>query len=314
MKEIGGYIEFEKYDGSLLHKEAIALNCGRNCLGYLIRARKIKKILLPYFLCDSVSSICRRENVEIRYYSIDISFKPLNIELNDDEWLYIVNYYGQLDNSHIKKMSNKYHRIIVDNAQAYFQMPTKNIDTIYTCRKFFGVSDGAFLYTDAFLNQDIETDYSFDRMRFLLGRFEKTASEFYSDYTENNHMFEKEPIKTMSGLTKNLLKGVDYRNVKNLRTQNFRTLHNAFKDINKLDLKIPDGAFMYPLYIENGSDVRKKLQQKKIYIPTLWPDVFKYVSDSNLEYDMAKNILPLPCDQRYSKADMEYIITEIKNL
>ncbi len=314
MKEIGGYIEFEKYNGSILHEQAIALNCGRNCLGYLIRARKIKKILLPYFLCDSVSSICRRENVEIRYYSIDLSFKPLNIDLKDDEWLYIVNYYGQLDNTYIKKLGDKYNRVIVDNAQAYFQMPTSNIDTIYTCRKFFGVADGAFLYTNILLSQDIETDYSFDRMRFLLGRFEKTASEFYSEYTENNRMFEKEPIKKMSALTKNLLQAVDYNGIKNRRTDNFKTLHSALKEFNKLELKIPDGAFMYPLYIENGDIIRKKLQQKKIYIPTLWPDVFNCISDSDLEYDMAKNILPLPCDQRYSNADMEYIVAEIKKL
>ena len=30
-----------------------------------------------------------------------------------------------------------------------------------------------------------------------------------------------------------------------------------------------------------------------------------------LEYDMALNILPLPCDQRYDEEDMEYMIGEI---
>ena len=58
MTEIGGYIELDKYALPMLHEGAISLNCGRNCLAYLLRARKIKKILLPKFLCDSVSSVC----------------------------------------------------------------------------------------------------------------------------------------------------------------------------------------------------------------------------------------------------------------
>ena len=69
---------------------------------------------------------------------------------------------------------------------------------------------------------------------------------------------------------------------------------------------------MYPLYLANGADIRKKLQEEKIYIPTLWPDVFDVCNESDLEYDMAKNILPIPCDQRYSLEDMEYMVSEVE--
>ena len=68
---------------------------------------------------------------------------------------------------------------------------------------------------------------------------------------------------------------------------------------------------MYPLYIANGADIRKKLQEEKIYIPTLWPDVFDVCNETDLEYDMAKNILPIPCDQRYEFEDMKFIVDEI---
>ena len=60
MKEIGGYIELDRYTLPMLHENAKALNCGRNCLAYLIRARGIKKIALPYFLCDSVKRFVRK--------------------------------------------------------------------------------------------------------------------------------------------------------------------------------------------------------------------------------------------------------------
>ena len=106
-----------------------------------------------------------------------------------EEWLYVVNYYGQLGNDVLENLAGKYGRIIVDNAQAYFQMPLEGVDTIYTCRKFLGVADGAFLYTDAMIEEELPRDESFERMRFLLGRFERTASEFYPEYAANNGLF-----------------------------------------------------------------------------------------------------------------------------
>lgn len=37
MEEIGGYIEFENFRGrGEYYENAIALNCGRNCLAYLL--------------------------------------------------------------------------------------------------------------------------------------------------------------------------------------------------------------------------------------------------------------------------------------
>ncbi len=51
---------------------------------------------------------------------------------------------------------------------------------------------------------------------------------------------------------------------------------------------------------------------EKIYIPVLWPDVFKICRAGDLEYDMAENILPLPVDQRYTEKDMEYICSRVE--
>ena len=41
MKEFGGYIEFEYFHGNEYHDKAIKLNCGRNCLAYLIKLYNI---------------------------------------------------------------------------------------------------------------------------------------------------------------------------------------------------------------------------------------------------------------------------------
>ncbi len=315
MKEYGGYIELETFRGDVFHQNAIVLNSGRHCVEYLIRGKKIKKLFLPYFLCDSINAVCCKLDVETEYYHTDMSLRPIfDKVLKEDEWLYLVNYYGQISNKEICDLKEQYHHIIVDNVQAFFQKPVSGIDTLYSCRKFFGVADGAYLYTDTVYNEPLEEDYSYNRMHFLLGRYEKEASLFYDEYRMNNNVFASLPMRRMSKLTQNLLRGIDYEDVEERRTRNFEYLHKRFKRVNRLRLSAPKGGFMYPLYLTEGAYIREQLQRKKIYIPTLWPDVYDVCQKFDVEYDMARNILPLPIDQRYGLSDMESIAEEIEGL
>ena len=314
MHELGGYIEFEHYSGKALHEEGVALNCGRNCLAYLLEARGIKCIALPYFNCDTVAAVCRKQGVKIRYYHSEQDFLPENLKLWDDEWIYVVNYYGQITAEQIKKLKDNYQRLIVDNAQAYFAEPVTGVDTIYTCRKFFGVADGAFLFTEAKLNKGLQRDESYRRMEFLLGRFERTASEFYEGYVSNNEFFDDEPVKQMSKLTENLLRGIDYEETSKRREANFEFLQDKLGIINELSPHCNPGPFMYPLLLRNGKEVRRQLQARKIYVPTLWPDVFEVCEPEDREYDWAANIVPLPIDQRYGRTDMQYLAESVTAL
>lgn len=97
----------------------------------------------------------------------------------------------------------------------------------------------------------------------MLGRYERSANEFYSEYVLNNKLFATEPVKRMSRLTENLLHGIDYDVVAKRRQENFDFLDAEFRDINELNLKSVYGAFMYPLLIQNGSEIRKALQKEK---------------------------------------------------
>ena len=262
-REIGGYIELDTYNLPMMHDKGIFLNSGRACLLYLIKAKKIKRIALPWFCCDVVRDVCIRENVDIRFYFIGEDLIPLNVELFDDEWLYVVNYYGQLTENTIGSFKRKYKRVIVDNAQAYFAEPIEKCDTLYTCRKFFGVPDGGILFSDAQPIKCYPLDESFKRMNYILGRFERGAEEFYQEAANNNSIFTDEGIKQMSKLTMNLLHGVDYESIKKAREKNFMFLHDEFGGLNQLNLRVPVGPYAYPLMIENGEKIRLKLIEKK---------------------------------------------------
>lgn len=329
MREIGGYMEMEPLCGaSVLHKEEIALNSGRNALVWLYMLRKdsskpIRKLRIPYYLCGSVASICEQYEIPYRYYNIDEHFEPIVADdLAEDEWLYIVNYYGQHSNKKISNWKLQYGNIIVDNAQSYYQEPVSNVDTIYTCRKFFGVPDGAFLHTADDLKAELapeqlypqERAVSYDHMRFLLGRFERTANEFYADFRENENRLSEESVMGMSSLTENLLHGIRYSEIAMKRESNWTYLDHilGIGKINRLQPTMPQGPFMYPLWISGGAKLRKFLHSRKIYVPTLWPDVLERCEPESLEYQLASDLLPLPIDQRYGMDEMKIVADAVQ--
>lgn len=309
MKEIGGYFELDRLVSNHYHKNVISLNSGRNALLYLLKARKIKKIFIPYYLCDSISKMCLKNDYAFEYYKIDLNFIPIfEQNLSNNEYIYIVNYFGQLTNECILRLREKYENIIIDNSQSFFQKPVNGVDTIYSCRKFFGVPDGAYLSTECKLDEKVEYAISYNRMQHILGRFECNASDYYSEYKKNEEYFDNDSLKRMSKLSNNILGAISYEEVLRTRNYNFTFLSEKLKLYNKLDLNNSLGAFAYPLYAKNGIEVRNKISKEKIYIPILWPNVLKDVEKNSTEYLYAANILPIPCDQRYSIDDMERIL------
>ena len=313
-EEIGGYLELERFSGPVLHGEALALSSGRACLSFLICRKGIRKILLPDFLCDVVAKACEHYGVSVRRYRIGPDLRPLDrqeLRTEDGEWLYLVNYYGQLSQEELLKYADGSTRVIVDNAQAYFEKPVPGLDTLYTCRKFLGVADGAFLYTDA-ADTELPRDESRARMGFVLGRFERPAGEYYADAARNNEELSVEP-RRMSDLTWNLLHAVDYDRIRRARTENFSMLHEALGSLNLLDVRTAEGAYAYPLMLKGGREIRRRLIEQKIFVPMLWPNTREEQPENTAARRLAEDILPLPCDQRYGAEEMAFIIQAVRN-
>lgn len=308
IREIGGYFELEHFDGAEYHQGAIALNCARNCLVYLIEARHIESILIPSYICSSVAVAARKAGARVIDYDITAGFLPSyeSMRLADDSYLYLVDYYGQLTDEDIRRAALWCSgRLIVDEVQNFFRLPLEGIDTLYCCRKYFGVPDGAYLYTSARLERELERDESRGRMAHLLGRAERPASEFYSYYTSNDKSFADEPVKLMSTITHSLLRAINYEAIKLQRTKNYLALDSALGSLNQLSPRAPEGAYMYPLLIDNAAPIRRDLQRNRLYIPTLWPGCLKL---NGITGRYSRDILPIPVDQRYSTNDMAYII------
>lgn len=194
-------------------------------------------------MCQSVYSVCKACNVTVETYSIGFDFLPLwNFKVKEGQWLYLCDYYGQLSDECVTKaLDVSSGRLIIDEAQNYFARPRQGIDTLYTCRKFFGVSDGGFLYTNSKIERELPIDRSMDRLGFVLGRFEIGSEEYLPQAQHNNAALGECGLRSMSALTKNLLRGIDYEAAITSRNANYSHMELALSDKNSLRLNPVNG-------------------------------------------------------------------------
>lgn len=320
MKEIGGYFEFEHFKGQEYYPDLFKFNLGRCAITWFLKQMDCKTVFVPHFLCDSVTDALKSSDIIVRRYHILENFLPDESDIPkapipDDIWILVVNYYGQLTDRQIRSIAGHYKNVLFDYTHAFFQRPLPGIHAVMSVRKFFGVTDGAYLQTDKPVSMPEERDVSTDRLTHIMGRFEKDAGTYYQSMLDNAHSYVGASEKKMSLLTENFLKSFEYTGIADTRLRNYLSLssllrkENALRDI----LRIPDvGPFCYPFYAEHGIEIRKELAKQKIFVPTYWSNVIDNMPEDSVEYRYAANILALPCDQRYTREDMRRVADAVR--
>lgn len=309
MDAIGGYFELELRHGEHYHKDAIRLNTARNCFEYVLIARKYRRVYIPYYTCEVMLQPLRRQHVEYAFYSIDWNLEPIEtFNLKEGEAFLYTNYFG-LKQDCVERLANVYGcRLIVDNAQAFYAPRIEGIDTFYSPRKFFGVPDGGYLYTDCRLEEELPQDTSYERMAHLLIRADKDAETGYGAFRENEDKLDNAPVMMMSKLTEKLLMSIDYHTIAQTRKKNYQYLDSFLKDKNKFPIKAdPDDTPMSYPYLSYTNEIKKKLIYHRIYIPTYWTNIYNLCSQNSLEYKMTDNLLCIPIDQRMQLEDISCI-------
>lgn len=309
-KEIGGFFEFENNRKlSEYHKNAFRFNLARTAFEFLLKQKKIKRIYMPSYMCKTVFTACKKAGTEYILYNTNSRLFPLlDMKPAKDEYVYVQNYCGQLSNEFLTEIKQRFNNVIIDNVQSFFQMPILNTDTIYSCRKYFGVPDGAYLYTDLheFSEKYEKLEYAFSEVNYkhIAGRTDLCASDFYAASKAHEELLCGSSIMKMPLSTQIMLSNIDYNDVIQRRKNNFEYLHKKLKALNNFDIAGNGGLFFYPFRSEKGAELRKKLLENKIYTPTLWPEL---LDKNNPAANLSREIVYLPIDQRYEESEMEII-------
>lgn len=286
-------------------------------LALLESSPSIRRVWMPAYLCDSMLAPVRLAGKEIEHYSIDKSFAPANkLPLKPGDILFYVNYFGVGDDNviHILKQYDPA-SLVIDCSQAFFSGPYDCLATIYSPRKFFGVPDGGILCSQKDIALPAEQDMgSLSRASHLLQRLALSPEQGYESYKLAEASLTDMKPRRMSQLTSSLLSSIDYEFIKVKRLENFKALHIALGAHNSLTLNLDsiDSPLCYP-FLPHKRVSKQRLIEKRIYLPTYWPEVKDRVGVGEFEKLLVDELLAIPCDQRYVEADVSRIIKEVES-
>jgi len=315
IKPIGGYLELQFSNGNEYYPNLLKLNTGRNALEYILKVKGYTSVYIPYFTCEVILEPLKKLGIPYQFYTIDDKFDPvLDFQVGPTECFLYTNYFG-LKQETVLSLSKKFENLIIDNSQAFFSEPLAEVDTFYSCRKFFGVPDGAYLHTTSSVKLKLERDISINRISHLVKSIDLGIENGYQDFLDNNNVLSNNPIRRMSNFSQKALAGIDYKECKYRRNSNFMYLHDFLLKYNdhSFDASSINGAMVYPL-VHTSTAIKKKLIEKKIFVPTYWPNVFDWTTRKMLEFYLAEHLVSLPIDHRYTHADMKRIINVLKTL
>jgi hypothetical protein len=314
---IGGDLELELPARRVhFHDKALRLNSGRSCLAYVVVREQVQKLYLPYFSCASLLEPLEFHGVGYEFYRLDKDFEIATPPvLRQNERLLYINYFG-MKTDYVSRLISDYGSLVIaDNTQCFFSAADPRCPAFCSPRKFFGVPDGGYVDGES-ATAEISSEFKDQPIQYshLIGRIEHGPQAYFRDYQANEKGLTYDGIRRMSRFSERVLASIDYARVQMAREANFRLLHEALGAYNNLDIQ-PDlipGPLCYPLWNASGS-LRQTLIENLIFVPTYWEEVPARLSDAQLiEASFAREILPVPVDQRYSEVEMQRIIDVVR--
>jgi hypothetical protein len=313
MLNIGGFFELEIPGGREFHSAPYRFALGRHALAAILLQRNIKTLYVPEYLCESLLDAAHSVGAEARFYGLRDLFNPnLPDAVGENEAVLLLNYFGLVDMERLlKKVSG---RAIVDNSQSFFSHPINGVDTFYSPRKFFGVPDGSYLYTD--LNMDewfagLPVPRSYPMMQHLVDRLDGCQESGYQAFQRAKQHYRNMPMSKMSETSRRMLSSINYRQCQDIRLRNFDCLKRTLKQFNEIDPQSAAVPMYYPLLVQGGKELRARLIQKGIFIPMYWPYVLAHSQVGSAAHRLVEDLVCLPIDHRYSENQMELIAAEV---
>ena len=308
MQSIGGYFEWELTSRQAFMPEAYSINTAHNALRIFLENTPVKRIYLPAYLCDVIPTAILDLDISIDTYFLNENWFPDPMpELGAEDVMLYVNYFGLMDTV-VSKLVQISDRIIVDQAQALYAS-AQGLASIYSPRKFLGVPDGGYLVCKNQIPAIPKRNMRTDNWIHLIRRLESGPAAGFQEFKANESRLEQEPIQDLSEITRRILESIDHDIIKARRRANYRQLAGALSRTNRLklidiDQEVP---MIYP-YLTSERGLRQKLQENGIFTAHYWPGLSDKLPGACFESDLVANLVPLPIDQRYGRADMDAIL------
>lgn len=284
-------------------------------------------VLLPDYLCDSVTNTIVDANWAYSFYHVQNDFhmdiESIKLCGPENKVIVLIDYFGMTDlTDDIANIRRKLPSTIVvaDCVQAYYSMGKYDADYSFTSfRKWFPCPDGAMVIK--------KNDGGMDNVDFCesdwaeykyAGNILKEYSCFVSDsivlklLEKGEEHLDKSYLCQWNEESKKLFYRIDKNAVQKKRNENAKYLHEQLKTLNIKHLYSEESTPLFiPILVDDRDCLRKSFFAENIFTPKHWPVCNSEINGVNELYDKE---LSLICDQRYDLEDMERQISVIKNI
>ncbi len=312
LKAFGGYPTLRLPEGEPYFKKGegvLALNSEYTAFFCALKATGAGRVHLPYYAASAFEKAAAELSAECCFYHIDECFLPVDLAPEEGDAVLVINYHGLLSES-IRALTFK--NLIIDHSTAFFAPPTlrEGAYNIYSCRKFFGVADGAYLVADRLpdaLGENLPRDVSYKRSAALLRSLE--CGEAHKEMQANEQELASTRAR-MSRLTERMLCGIGYEKEKERRASIFARLHGALRQYNLLRIDPSEDLApqFYPLLADG--DIRDRLIEKKIYTPLMWRKTLSEDFEGLAEKRFSERLVCLPISTEDTDEDVSYLIEQ----
>ncbi len=348
-KEIGSYFSlsedmlYEKNDTCLcMPKEYSFLSTCRSAIDMCLKQINANKkiALLPSFTCHAVvEPFIKNEYLVIPYkikknFEIDIEALLNQLEVIKPTVVLVHDYFGINTNRNIncsiieRECKKKSIHIIVDRTQSMFSTYKQLQGEFYvgSIRKWLGIPDGAFVNIQLNIQEEDKQliDSKCKAMIYKNNYIEENIGNkeiLLKQYNEAEKILDsRRHIYKMSTLSQKIISNTSFDYLREVRRRNYELLSNGISEDDFI--KIPykklcknEVPFYFPIFIQRKrAELQKYLAKNNVYATVIWacPDIFIEKID-NISNQIYKEILCIPCDQRYTEEDMKYIVGLIMN-
>lgn len=344
IKEYGSHFEWlplSETEITSLDSTNCYLRTGRECL-YVIGEKAWQQgariVFMPSLCCASMAQPFIQLGFLVCYYPLDeelrIDLPRLDAMLTDNAVLLVMHYHGRrsYDETALSAIVSSRNNIITvqDGTQHCFTEELYDSIADYrvaSVRKWISVADGASLWakqgelpipverTNEFT--DVWTRAMLVKREYLRSGDAALKNEYLSLYSQGMTLLRTQPIdvQAMSSLSRRRLACTDIDAVRKVRRENYNTLYAMLAEVPELvRFCVPqDCPLCFPIVVEDRDRVQKELAAQDIYCQVLWPLPDGAETCGNSVW-FSQHMLAIPCDQRYTKEDMQCIAQHILNV
>jgi hypothetical protein len=308
-----------------LSERDVFLVNARSGIWLLVNRLRPPQVWVPSYLCHTIAGAIDTNVTVLRFYEVDYDLKVRSnqwvSEVMSGDMVIFIDYFGfSYDRQLGVCVKEKGAWVIEDACQALLSSHVGILSdfVLFSLRKWIGVPDGGVLRLPAnfsLIDIPLETPDASWWLKALHAAILRRefddglpTREWFRIFREAEDTAPTGPY-AMSQLSRAIIEhSVDYAIIAEKRIQNYRTLLDrlaAYAIFPKIEPDVVPLGF--PLRDAKRDAVRQALFERQMYPPVHWLIEDVVPPEYEGSHRLARQIMTLPCDQRYGPEDMERI-------